>query len=398
MKDQKWTMKYDLGIEPLPLAVNTSAEYFEREREKIFRHAWLNVGRVEDLPAAGSYFVKELAILRTSALVVRGRDGEIRSFHNMCKHRGNKVVRDGIGSGTGRGFSCNFHGWTYDLTGQLVYVPDEGEFFGLDKCANGLTPIATEVWEGFIFINAEPRESLREWLGELADQFQGYYEKDWHCFAHNAADVQVNWKVFIDAFAEGYHVPTVHGRTLPEAITPEMNSLCHPIMIRLFKRNRSIIFGANPSYQPTPVEKVLASQVAAPVFPALKSQLENLPPGVNPTKDAYWGFDINIVFPVTYFVNWANGMLLIYHFWPLTVDRTRWEMKLYWDKPKNAAERLNQEYVKTMTACVVREDLTTQESTQSMLRSGATSHMNLSDQEIAVRHGYKVVEEALNNA
>ncbi|TMA51497.1 MAG: Rieske 2Fe-2S domain-containing protein, partial [Deltaproteobacteria bacterium] len=91
----RWHDKYpQLGTDPVPAAVFTSAEQFEREREQIFRKVWLNVGRVEQIPHPGDYLVKDLAVCNTSVLVVRGKDGTVKAFHNMCSHRGNKIAWD----------------------------------------------------------------------------------------------------------------------------------------------------------------------------------------------------------------------------------------------------------------------------------------------------------------
>src|SRR6266542_3377304 len=138
--DRKWTLQYpELGTDPVPIEPCISPEYFERERERIFRRIWLNVGREEEIPQTGDYFVKELEVCGSSILVVRGKDGVIRSFHNMCSHRGNKVAREG--GGRKGGFVCGFHGWAYDLSGDLVRVPDEPQFFDLERRKHGLTPI-----------------------------------------------------------------------------------------------------------------------------------------------------------------------------------------------------------------------------------------------------------------
>jgi hypothetical protein len=176
----------------------------------------------------------------------------------------------------------------------------------------------------------------------------------------------------------------------------EKNPLCHMLNIELYKRNRVLSAPANPAYEPSPVEKIIMKHVGAPVFPALKADLQALPPGVNSKKDPMWGFDINIIFPASYFAAWANGMLLVYHFWPVSIDETRWEVCLYWNKPKNAAERINQELTSKMTISVVREDLSSLETTQETMLSGSIDSLILSDQEIAVRHGYKVLENYIN--
>ena len=143
--------------------------------KRIFKQVWLNVGRVEEIPKAGDYLVKNIAAGEASVLVVRGKDGTIRAFHNMCSHRGNKVVWDG--DGTCRGvFACKFHGWSYNTEGQLIFVPDEDQFFDLDKTAHGLTSVAADTWEGFIFINLapQPKETLTEYLGELGERLHGF--------------------------------------------------------------------------------------------------------------------------------------------------------------------------------------------------------------------------------
>jgi phenylpropionate dioxygenase-like ring-hydroxylating dioxygenase large terminal subunit len=112
-----WTEHYPkLGTRPVSYESSISPEFYELEREAIFKRAWLNVGRVEQLRRKGSFFTKELVVARTSLIVVRGMDDEIRAFHNVCRHRGNKLVwtddpRDET-SGTCRQFACKYHGWT----------------------------------------------------------------------------------------------------------------------------------------------------------------------------------------------------------------------------------------------------------------------------------------------
>ena len=120
----KWHDHYPyLGKAPVQAEVFTSEEQFALERERIFKKVWLNVGRVEQLPNAGDYFVKDVAVCQTSILVVRGKDGQVRAFHNMCSHRGNKIAWDQ--HGTCQLFTCKFHGWAYALDGALKFAPDE---------------------------------------------------------------------------------------------------------------------------------------------------------------------------------------------------------------------------------------------------------------------------------
>ncbi len=87
-----WTEHFELGTEPISYEDSISPEFYELEREAMFKRAWLNVGRVEQLPRNGSYFTKELVVAKTSVVIVRDSQGEVRAFHNVCRHRGNKLV------------------------------------------------------------------------------------------------------------------------------------------------------------------------------------------------------------------------------------------------------------------------------------------------------------------
>ena len=107
-----------------------SPEYYELEREAIFRqHAGSTSAGSSSSPRTGSYFTKELDAAGTSVIIVRGKDGEVRAFHNICRHRGNKLVWNDFPreetSGTCRQFTCKYHGWRYDLEGALTFVQQE---------------------------------------------------------------------------------------------------------------------------------------------------------------------------------------------------------------------------------------------------------------------------------
>ena len=99
----------DMGTDPLPIEPYISAEFFEKERTKVFAKAWLNVGRVDEIPEVGDYLVKRLEVLNTTIVVVRGKDNEIRAFHNICVHRGMQVTEAGCEKGNAQGFMCGYH-------------------------------------------------------------------------------------------------------------------------------------------------------------------------------------------------------------------------------------------------------------------------------------------------
>src|SRR6201991_3162237 len=154
--ESSWTAHLRIGTEPVSYEDSISPAHYEVEREAIFKRTWLNVGRVEQLPKRGSYFTKELDAAGASVVVVRGMDDEVRSFHNVCRHRGNKLVWNDFPreetSGVCRNFTCKYHGWRYGLDGELTFVQQESEFFDLDKADYPLASVQCETWEGFVFV------------------------------------------------------------------------------------------------------------------------------------------------------------------------------------------------------------------------------------------------------
>ncbi len=389
--DRRWTTDHpELGTGPLLIEPCTSEKYFEQERERIFRRVWLNVGRIERVPQAGDYFVKDLVVARTSLIVVRGRDGAIRAFHNMCAHRGNKLAWDE--GGQVRRFTCKFHGWSFDLAGKLVGVPDENQFFDFDKREHGLAPVATELWNGFIFINLDPqpKETLKEFLGELGELVNGYpFDQLSASHFSYAVEVKVNWKVAMDAFQEGYHAPFVHKESLAYTLKSKENPLLHPITVQLYRRHHMLsLYGGNPQYRQTPVEKL-----AHRFGPSIRPQEVSFDlPGVNPARSPDWYHDVDVIFPN---INMGprRGTYRTIHFWPLAVDRTRIELSHYFPRAESPGQRFSREFARCLHRDAIMQDLGTLEQTQSVLASGAMSHFVLSNQEVCVRHFHKVVQD-----
>ena len=390
--DDRWNDKYpDLGKEPIPIEPYISREYFELERERIFRNVWLQVGRIERIPDPGDYFVQEIPVCHTSIVVVRGQAGTIHAFHNMCSHRGNKIAWDS--SGSCQNFTCKFHGWSYGLDGKLKFVPDEDNFFGLDKSGLGLTRVAVDIWEGFIFIhlNPNPPETLSEYLAEVCPALAGYpFSKVSATRFCWQADIKVNWKIAQDAFQEGYHLPVRHKLSTPDAFISETNPHCHFISLDLYARHRRTSSYGNLDHKPTQVES-LAYQFGTSVVSRGMS-MDDLPAGVNPTRRPDWSIDVFWIFP-NFSIFPANGTYLTHQFWPMAHDRTIWETHTYFPQPENAGQKFSQEYSKVLLRDILMEDGTTLENTQEVIASGAKSHMQLQHQEICVRHAYKVGED-----
>lgn len=375
----------------VPVRAYTDPAYYEAERQTVFRRCWLNLARVEELPEPGSYLVRDLEVLDTQVLLVHGDDGRIRAFHNLCVHRGNRLVRDACGKA--RGFQCNFHGWTYDATGRLRELPDREQFPHVDPAGMRLKAMACEVWEGFVFVHADPAptETLAEYLGEVATAFAGFPFSEMRLAAHYHAEVNANWKLVADALQEAYHAPTLHRRTVADAVMTPANPYCHLASVRLHGRHHALSVYGNLEHRPTPMEELAFRYSATPIYPAPSAPSDAQASGVNPQREAAWIFDINVLFP-NFHLDPAGTWYGTYHLWPLAVDRTRWEFRIYMYPPRNAGDLLAQEYTKVLGRHVQREDLSTVEDTHAMLRSGALDEIQLSAQELPLLHSYEVVD------
>jgi len=382
----------DMGDGPLPVEPYISPEYFEKEKEKVFKRAWINVARVSaHIPNPGDYTVRELDFLNAPILLVHGRDGVIRGFYNVCTHRGNSVAS---GSGNARSaFVCGFHGWAFGLDGSLKTVPSEEQFPGLDRAQYGLKPITTEVWKGFIFINAQekPAMSLAEFLGGWGKQMEDIPFENYDHTGRYTTRLKCNWKVYIDAFQEAYHVGMVHAESLPIlAKNPESFVLTS---IRTYGPHRSISAWADPGHVPTPAEAI-AWKYGSAITPA--GTIEQSP-AINPSKDENWWFDINVCFP-SLFIDVGMGWFLTYNFHPVSENETVWEINSYQLHANTASQKLAQEYAKILLRDVLYEDLSTMEGVQKGLDSRVMKTILPGKFEITMRHQYWAVEQWVNAA
>ena len=383
-----------LGREPIRAEVFTSEEQFELERERIFKKVWLNVGRIEQIPNPGDYFVKDLAMCQTSIVIVRGKDGTIRAFHNMCSHRGNKIAWDQ--HGTCQMFTCKFHGWSYALDGTLKFVPDEESFLNLQKDKLGMTPVACDVWQGFIFINVDPhpQESLRDYLGGLGRGLDGYPFDDISATCRSwTTEVKANWKVVKDAFQEAYHLGFLHRRSAPDSFNGPDNPYAHFLDVRLHGRHGSASAFGNKEIQPTPVAALAFRHGTFLIRDDYETNGHLA--GTNPLGHKEWMIDLNVIFPC-FFVDVSESSYFTHNFWPISVDRTIWQSTQYFPKAQTAGQRFMQEYGHVLFRDIILEDGRTLEETQSMLSSGAKTEFPLQDQEIFIRHSHHVVAQMIN--
>jgi phenylpropionate dioxygenase-like ring-hydroxylating dioxygenase large terminal subunit len=202
--------KTDASRDGLPPWTYFNAELLELEKTELFRKTWQCVGHISDIPAPGDYLAFD--IVGERALVVRGKDGKARAFHNVCRHRGSRVVADDHGR-CKSALVCPFHGWSYNLDGTLRAVPQAKSFPALDAKAHGLEPVELEIWHGFLFVRFVPgsQPSLAELMARYDEAIGPYRLEEVKPYSGFKSELMaVNWKAVRDVDNEGYHVPIAH--------------------------------------------------------------------------------------------------------------------------------------------------------------------------------------------
>jgi phenylpropionate dioxygenase-like ring-hydroxylating dioxygenase large terminal subunit len=191
-----------------------SRDYLEAERAKLWRHHWLQAGRVEDIPNPGDFITYD--ILDDSVIILRGEDGAIRAFHNVCPHRGRKLIDTPKGQRNARGnkrsIVCGFHAWTFNLEGSCTYIEHKDDWQGaLTEERTGLGPVAVDHWGGFLWVNlASDAGPLRAYLEPAATMLDPYKLENMRARWRKWVIFECNWKVAMEAFCETYHVNSTH--------------------------------------------------------------------------------------------------------------------------------------------------------------------------------------------
>jgi nitrite reductase/ring-hydroxylating ferredoxin subunit len=201
-----------------PVEAFVSPDYARAEADRLWAKVWQHAGRVEEIPEPGDYITYEVG--EDSILIVRTATGAIKAYHNVCPHRGRRLIDTPPGEnracGKKKAFVCGFHGWTYNLDGKNTYILDKDDWKGvLDERRTSLYEVKVDAWGGWLFVNMDPNAvSLREYLEPAAgilDPFEfakmRYKWRQWVIF-------DCNWKTAIEAFMEPYHVAGTHPQLL----------------------------------------------------------------------------------------------------------------------------------------------------------------------------------------
>jgi len=274
----------------------------ELERRTVFSRSWQMVGRADLVGSPGQYLTAEVG--GEPVLVVRGQDGQLRGFFNVCRHHAAAVMTEPCGTATR--LQCPYHGWTYGLDGSLKGIPDFDGVEDFDRKKNGLVPLSVDVWEKFVFVHLDPNPMpLAEYLGPMAEQFKPLRLEQLHFAGRREWIIDCNWKVFVDNYLDGgYHVPYLH---------KGLNSI-------LNYANYTITNGKRYCLQSSPIDATGGEAMTASV-----RQGQAL---------YYW------LYP-NFMLNWYEGYLDTNLVLPLAIDKMKVIFEFYFNDVGLSAEERN---------------------------------------------------------
>lgn len=338
-------------------------ELAELEKDTLFRRHWQLACHVSNLPERGSYITFD--IVGERAIVMRGDDGEIRAFHNLCRHRGSRVLDKKRGV-CKKVMICPFHGWGYNLDGTLRSPTAPESLPKLDKHEHGLKPIELDIWMGFVFLRFLPgnQPKISELLSRHEKEVAPYGTQDM-VPVHGGywqQEMKVNWKAVRDVDNEGYHVP-----------------MAHPGLHDLYGKNyydEPIINGTNRSFgeltdSPSHLWSVRHYKKILPDFPNLS--------GPNKRAWLYIG-----VFPNTV-ISFYPESAAFYQEYPLASGRTLQRGATYRYAEESREMRLSRYLSERIDKLTTEEDTQLIEWTCEAMESSAFDGIILSDREYGVR-------------
>jgi phenylpropionate dioxygenase-like ring-hydroxylating dioxygenase large terminal subunit len=360
-----------LGHDPVPAAEYTDPAHFTAEVEAVFKRTWVLAAHICEFPENGSFVVREFAFAGASVIIVRGKDGVLRGFHNVCTHRGTRLVD--VPAGKSNAFSCPYHMWTFGTDGRLMSAPDFDRFYvAKDDCS--LKPVQVDSCGGLVFVNFAnaPQEDLRTFLGFFADQLDQTVLGRATTFSEYFYEVDANWKLYMDNFQENYHLRFIHPNTGAAALGAA-NPLGYPSGYAFHGPHRQQTLWRNPDMpMPPPVQAFAMGQASR----LATAEDAGTPRGKVDMK----------LFPNLFVIGQAS-YVFTHCVQPLSHNRTRGWIRLYWiGDDDSASKRFAREYVLGMIRDVHAEDRGVIQRGQIGLQSGALRHIHFQQHEVLCRH------------
>lgn len=227
---ERGTFSLDPMTSPtLPSRYYTEESIYREEMRKIHQRSWCYVGHASDVAEPGMYFTDMVG--EQPILVVRGQDGAVRAFYNVCQHRGHELLK-GRGRLKTKGISCPYHAWLYRLDGTLAAAPMTDAVEGFDKTQFTLKAISLANAAGLLFVNLDPTAApFDQELAGFAENLETFLPdvSQWVVAERLHYDIKANWKVVVDNFSEAYHIPIAH---------PQLSKVLEQEMVEFVERPR----------------------------------------------------------------------------------------------------------------------------------------------------------------
>ncbi|HYY43183.1 MAG TPA: SRPBCC family protein [Pyrinomonadaceae bacterium] len=341
-----------------PAAWYTDPRVLTAEQQRVFARTWQLVGRAAEVARPGQYFTATVA--DEPLIVARGADERLRAFSNVCRHRAGPVAN---GCGQRNSFQCGYHGWTYALDGRLTGTPEFDGVENFNKAEHALPQFRVETWGALVFVNLDPDAAplaatladMPAPTGQHSDTaaLQLAARKDWY--------LDCNWKVYVDNYLEGYHIPIVH-----PALNRELD------YARYRTETRRLY-----SIQHAPLKRATATRLQA---------------GAGATNDAaqyFWVFP-NLMLNV-YADNYSTNLIV-----PLGAERTLTVFEWYFRAPESAATKERVRQTVEFSDEIQRDDIAICEAVQRGLRSRTYTRGRYSvKRENGVHHFHGLLAEFL---
>ena len=347
----------------LPAWTYHSQALFDLERDHVVLNHWQVACHVNDIPAPGDW--RGFDLLGERALVMRGQDGVVRAFHNLCRHRGARVVEGAAGSCKGA-MVCPFHGWVYNLDGSLRGAARPETFGDMDRANFGLKPVEMDIWQGFVFLRflPGPQPSVAECLQPYVQDFTDFRATGVLPVGQPGlwGRTPVNWKSVCDVDNEGYHV-----------------ALAHPALQELYGRSYTDIIHDNGLLQANAVYGDRPGRSwSVRNYVALSPVQDWLPPRLQRAWN-YYG-----LFPNTVFI-FTPETVQFYAEIPLSLDETQMSFALYRQPDETRQTRAARWLGSRIDAQTSAEDQQLTIWSNEAMRSNAFDGFHLSDLEYGVR-------------
>ncbi|MEQ9643090.1 MAG: SRPBCC family protein [Alphaproteobacteria bacterium] len=351
------------AVYPTPVTDYFCPEHARAEQANLFKRWPLNLGLSCRVPEPGDYFEEDYS--GVPILVTRGRDGMLRAFMNVCRHRGSRVAK---GCGKARAFTCPYHAWTYDLEGKLLPRPHEAAFEGMPRESHGLVPLPIEERFGMIWVGASPdvKIDLEARLGGLGDDMAAYRLDGYHHYETRVLHRPLNWKLVVDTFLELYHLSSLH----PTTVGP------------ILYTDRACFDGFGRNLRMIGARKTIGE---------LREQPESEWDLVRHSAMVY------VLFPNTVFIMQGDH-LETWHVYPAGdgVEESVMYISLYTPEPTttDSARRHWDRNFDLLLATVEQEDFPLAEKVQKGFHAGAQSHLTFGRNEPALQHFHRALSEA----